>query len=122
MKTLIILVAISLLGGCMASIPVLGPAVGTVTDDRVVTGMTGAYACAKMAESIGDPSLRRQVQWNCQKGVDARGRQVAANMPNTHCRETISYDNAGNQKSTMTCTSSEGVIRSTDRVRSGLPR
>lgn len=112
----------TLLGGCMASIPVLGPAVGTVTDDRVVTGMSGAYACAKMAESIGDPSLRRQVQWNCQKGVDARGRQVAANMPNTHCRETISYDANGNARSTMTCTSSQGVIRSTDRVRSGLPR
>ncbi len=122
MKTLLVLLATALLGGCMATVPVVGPAVGTMTDARVVTGATGSYGCARIAETIEDRQLRRDVLRRCYSGVDARVRQVSANTPNTICRESISYDAAGNMRSTMNCTSTEGVIRSTDRVRSGLPR
>ena len=121
LKVAFIFVFSIFLSGCFAGIPVVGPAVGTLTDSRVITGATGSYGCAQLAQTIDDTRLRRDVLRRCYQGVDARGRQVSANAPNTHCRETITYGPNGVPQSTMRCVSEGGVERSTDRVQSGLP-
>ena len=121
LKIFFVVVFSAVISGCFAGIPVVGPAVGTLTDSRVITGATGSYGCAQLAQTIDDTRLRRDVLRRCYQGVDARGRQVSANAPNTHCRETITYGADGVPRSTMRCVSEGGVERSTDRVRSGLP-
>ena len=91
------------LSGCFAGIPVVGPAVGTWTDDRVITGAAGTYGCAQLAESIDDTRLRRDVLRNCNRGVVERGRRTSQ----VHsCREQTTYNQGEVTNSRIVCDSS----------------
>ena len=107
--------------GCVTSVPVAGFATNTLLDPRVVTGVTGSFGCAQLAQTITDTRLRRDVLRRCYSSVDARVRQESLNAPNTLCQETVRYDQYGRMRSEMICRSSQGVQRATGRVRSALP-